>query len=242
MPTDNGHFDSPADAALAPFRCYAAFLAWTQEGALAVSQAAAETTANLMTLGSQRTRIRLDWTQAVGRALADLASTALDAQAAEHGGLESGNHTKEVAMRVSDCMTREVQIVDPNDTIAGAAKTMAKLDAGILPVGEDDRLVGMITDRDIAIRAVAAGMGPQAKVGDVMNSEVKYCFEDQEVDEVLRNMGELQVRRLPVLNRDKRLVGIVSLSDMAGNGEARRAADALSHISRPGGLHSQTAH
>ena len=146
-------------------------------------------------------------------------------------------------MRVSECMTREVQIVDPNDTIAGAAKTMAKLDAGALPVGEDDRLIGMITDRDIAVRAVAAGMGPNAKVGDVMNSEVKYCFDDQEIDEVLRNMGELQVRRLPVLNREKRLVGIVSLGDLAANGQAKRAADALSHISRHGGLHSQsTAH
>ena len=96
-------------------------------------------------------------------------------------------------------------------------------------MGENDRLVGMITDRDIAVRGVAAGMGPQAKVGDVMNLEVKYCFEDQEVDEVLRNMGELQVRRLPVLNRDKRLVGIVSLSDLATNGEARRAADSRAH-------------
>jgi CBS domain-containing protein len=139
-------------------------------------------------------------------------------------------------------MTREVQIVDPNDSLVGAAKAMAALDAGILPVGENDRLVGMITDRDIAVRGVAAGMGPNAKVGDVMNSEVKYCFDDQEVSEVLAIMGDLQLRRLPVLNRDKRLVGIVSIGDLACNGQAHRAGDTLSDISRPGGLHSQTAH
>jgi CBS domain-containing protein len=246
MPPDSGRFDGPADAALMPFRFYAAFLASAHEGALAFSQATTEVTASVLTLCAQQAQVRLGWAQAAGDALGDLANTTMAAQSAAARRLESGKHnqknTQEVAMRVSECMTREVQIVDPNDTIAGAAKTMARLDAGILPVGEDDRLVGMITDRDIAVRAVAAGMGPNAKVGDVMNSEVKYCFDDQEIDEVLRNMGELQVRRLPVLNRDKRLVGIVSLGDLAANGQAGRAADALSHISRPGGLHSQAAH
>jgi CBS domain-containing protein len=146
-------------------------------------------------------------------------------------------------MRVSECMTREVQLADPNDTIAEAAMAMAELDAGVLPVGENDRLVGMITDRDIAIRAVALGMGPDARVGDVMNSEVKYCFDDQEIGEVLRRMGELQLRRMPVLNHDKRLVGIISLGDLAAaNGQTKQAGDALCDISRPGGQHSQTAH
>jgi len=243
MPPDSGRFDAPADTALMPFRFYAAFLASAHEGALAFSQASTEMTASVLTLCAQQARTRLGWAQAAGEALGDLANTTMAAQTAAAKHLESGrNHTQEVTMRVSECMTREVQIVDPNDTIAGAAKAMAKLDAGILPVGEDDRLVGMITDRDIAVRAVAAGMGPNAKVGDVMNSEVKYCFDDQEIDEVLRNMGELQVRRLPVLNRDKRLVGIVSLGDLASNGQAMRAAAAPGHISRPGGLHSQTAH
>jgi CBS domain-containing protein len=139
-------------------------------------------------------------------------------------------------------MTREVQIAYPNDTIAEAAKIMARLDAGVLPVGENDRLIGMITDRDIAVRGVALGKGPDAKVGDVMNAEVKYCFDDQEIGEVLRNMSELQLRRLPVLNHEKRLVGIISLGDMACNGQAGLAGDALSGISRQGGLHSQTAH
>lgn len=145
-------------------------------------------------------------------------------------------------MRVSDCMTRDVQIANPQETIRQAAMAMANADAGILPVGENDRLVGMITDRDIAIRAVAKGKGPDARVRDVMSREVKYCFEDDDIDEVLKNMADLQVRRLPVLNRDKRLVGIISLSDMAGDSEAREAGEALSAIARPGGAHSQTLH
>jgi CBS domain-containing protein len=145
-------------------------------------------------------------------------------------------------MRVSDCMTRDVQLADPNDTIAEAARCMARIDAGVLPVGSNGRLVGMITDRDIAIRAVAEGKGPDAKVSEAMNMDVKYCFDDQEVDDVLQSMGDLQVRRMPVLNRDKRLVGIVSLGDLAANSHARPAGEALTDISRPGGQHSQTAH
>jgi CBS domain-containing protein len=145
-------------------------------------------------------------------------------------------------MRVSECMTREVQLADPNDTIAQAAMTMSQLDAGVLPVRENDRLVGMITDRDIAIRGVALGKGPDAKVAEVMNAEVKYCFDHEEVGEVLRQMAELKLRRMPVLNKDKRLVGIISLGDMATNGRSEQAGDALSDISMPGGLHSQTAH
>jgi CBS domain-containing protein len=103
-------------------------------------------------------------------------------------------------------------------------------------------MVGMITDRDIAVRGVAEGKGPDARIREVMSGEVKYCFEDEEVDDVLRNMGEIQVRRLPVVNRDKRLVGIVSLGDLAANGEAKQAGKALDGISQPGGEHSQTAH
>ncbi|MDB5452574.1 MAG: hypothetical protein JWO33_1152 [Caulobacteraceae bacterium] len=145
-------------------------------------------------------------------------------------------------MRVSECMTREVTIANPQETICSAAKMMADCDAGLLPVGENDRLVGVITDRDIAIRGVAEGKDPNAKIRDVMSGEVRYCYEDDSVDDVLRNMGELQVRRLPVLNRDKRLVGIVSLSDLATNGAAADAGEALSDITRPGGEHSQVRH
>ena len=145
-------------------------------------------------------------------------------------------------MLVSECMTREVQIANPEETISEAAKMMADTDAGILPVGENGRLVGMISDRDIAIRAVAEGKGPNTKIREVMSPEVKYCFEDDDADDVLENMGELQVRRLPVLNHEKRLVGIVSLSDLAANGQAAHAGEALSDITRPGGEHSQTMH
>jgi CBS domain-containing protein len=139
-------------------------------------------------------------------------------------------------------MTKNVRIVSPDQTLRDAAKAMANLDAGALPVSENDRLVGMITDRDIAVRGVAAGKGPDARIRDVMSTEVKYCFDDEDADDVLRNMSDLKVRRLPVVNRDKRLVGIISLGDLAMNGEAAQAGAALGGISQPGGEHSQTAH
>jgi CBS domain-containing protein len=145
-------------------------------------------------------------------------------------------------MKIREAMTPDVRVASPEQTIQQAARTMASLDAGVLPVGENDRLVGMITDRDIAIRAIAEGKGPDAKVRDVMTKDVKYCYDDQDVDEVTREMADLQVRRLPVLNRDKRLVGIVSLGDIAISPDNERAADALSGISRPGGEHTQTGH
>src|SRR5438128_2505221 len=144
-------------------------------------------------------------------------------------------------MKVSEAMTRDVRVANPDETIRQAAKTMATLDAGVLPVGENDHLIGMITDRDIAIRGIAQGKGPKAKVRDVMTEDVKYCFDDQEVEEVTRNMADIQVRRLPVLNRDKRLVGILSLGDIAIScDDAKVAGDALQGISRPGGEHTQT--
>jgi CBS domain-containing protein len=145
-------------------------------------------------------------------------------------------------MRVSNCMTQSVRIAGPDQTLQDAARAMANLDAGVLPVSENDRLVGMITDRDIAIRGIAEGKGPDARIREVMSTDVKYCFDDEEAGDVLRNMSDLKVRRLPVVNRDKRLVGIISLGDLAMNGESARAGEALDGISRPGGAHSQTAH
>ncbi len=145
-------------------------------------------------------------------------------------------------MKISECMTRDVRVANPNQTIRDAAKIMRECDAGVVPVGENDRLVGMLTDRDIAIRGVADGKGPDTRVGEVMTSEVKYCYEDDDTEDVARNMAELQVRRLPVLNREKRLVGIVALGDLAGSDEtADTATHALSGISRAGGQHSQSA-
>jgi CBS domain-containing protein len=145
-------------------------------------------------------------------------------------------------MRISNCMTKDVEIADPEQTLREAALLMGRLDAGVLPVGENDRLVGMITDRDIAIRGIAEGKGPDAKIRDVMSTEVRYCFDDDDVDDVLHTMSALKVRRLPVLNRDKRLVGIISLGDIATQGAMAETGEALSDISQPGGEHSQTAH
>jgi CBS domain-containing protein len=141
-------------------------------------------------------------------------------------------------MQVREVMTREVCVISPDDTIERAAQLMGQIDAGILPVRENDRLVGMITDRDIAVRGVAEGCGPEARVRDVMSQEVKYCFDDADADDVLENMAEIQVRRMPVINHDKRLVGIVSITDIAKE-EEREAGEALRDITRPSALHSQ---
>lgn len=143
-------------------------------------------------------------------------------------------------MKVNEAMTREVRITSPEATVQRAASMMAELDVGALPVADDERLVGMITDRDIAIRGVAGGRGPEAKVQEVMTLEVMYCFDDQDLDEVARNMAELQVRRLPVVNRQKRLVGILSLGDVALSHTPEVVGEALSGISRPGGQRSQS--
>ena len=143
-------------------------------------------------------------------------------------------------MKVSDAMTRDVRVANPNQTIQDAAKMMSDIDSGVLPVGENDRLIGMITDRDIAVRAVAQGKGPQTLVREVMTDHVHYCFDDEDTDEVTRKMADSQVRRLPVVNRDKRLIGILSLGDVATSRDgADEAGEALSDISRPGGEHSQ---
>jgi CBS domain-containing protein len=142
-------------------------------------------------------------------------------------------------MKVSEAMTATVRVASPTQTIREAAQAMAELDAGVLPVCDKDKLVGMITDRDIAIRGIAKGTGPEASVRDVMTPDVKYCFDDQDVEEVARNMADIQVRRMPVVDRNKRLVGILSLGDIASV-ESRAADEALSGVSRPGGEHSQT--
>lgn len=145
-------------------------------------------------------------------------------------------------MLIKECMTQDVCTIGPDQTIREAARAMAERDIGFIPVEEKDRMVGMITDRDIAIRALAQGKGPDTKVRDVMTREVRYCYDDEKIDDVLANMGDLQVRRLPVVNRDKRLVGIVSLSDCATKERAQPAANALDRITRKGGEHSQTLH
>jgi CBS domain-containing protein len=116
-------------------------------------------------------------------------------------------------MKVRDVMSPDVEVLRPNDTLQTAAQLMADLDAAVLPVGEDDdRLIGMITDRDIAMRVAAEGRDPQeVTVRQAMSSDVLYCFEDESVEDVSEKMGGWWVRRMPVVNRDKCLIGTVSL-------------------------------
>ena len=136
-------------------------------------------------------------------------------------------------MKVAELMTADVEIIRPDDTLQTAARMMADIEAGILPVGENDRLVGMITDRDITVRAVAEGRDPdKTVVRDAMSSGIRFCFEDEASEEVARKMGAWQVRRLPVLNRDKRLVGIISLGDLVIGGSEEPAKEALKEISQ----------
>jgi CBS domain-containing protein len=142
-------------------------------------------------------------------------------------------------MKVSEAMTRNVQLAAPGQSIRDVAKIMAESDTGFVPVGDKDRLVGMITDRDIAVRGVAAGKGPDTPVSDVMTDDVKYCYEDEELDHVAKNMGEIKVHRLPVMNRDKRLVGVLAIGDVAQS-DRKAATAALTGSSRPSGPHNQS--
>jgi CBS domain-containing protein len=144
-------------------------------------------------------------------------------------------------MRVSEAMTRNVRVCYPGESIRDCAKAMAEIDAGVLPVAENGLLVGMVTDRDIAIRAVAVGKGPDTPVREVLSKEVLYCFDDQELDHIAKSMGDARVRRVPVLTRDQRLVGIVSLSNIALRHSPEAAASALGGVSKHGGPHSQSA-
>jgi CBS domain-containing protein len=136
-------------------------------------------------------------------------------------------------MQVQQVMTRGVQLIDPDTPIREAACKMRDQDIGALPVGENDRLVGMVTDRDIVLRAVAEGQSPdKTSVREVMSKGILYCFEDVEVDEAAKSMADNQVRRLPVLNRDKRLVGVVALADLSLEAEPA-AHTALKGVSIP---------
>lgn len=144
-------------------------------------------------------------------------------------------------MKIAECMTAEVEIVGPDQPIREAAQFMLRAYAGAMPVGEGDRLVGMVTDRDIAVRGVAAGRGPDTPVRDVMTDEVIYCFEDDDVEEVALKMSDRQVRRMPVLSRENdSLVGIVSLGDISRSEQNEAAAVALDGITDRGGEHNQS--
>jgi len=138
-------------------------------------------------------------------------------------------------MQVKECMTAHVELGSPDMTVCDAAKKMREGDFGILPIQENDRLVGMLTDRDIVVRAIAEGKDPEStSVRDIMSPSVLYCFEDQTLEEVADNLGRNQVQRLPVLNRQKRLVGILSLGDLAQSIEhPDNIEESLSQIKKP---------
>jgi CBS domain-containing protein len=144
-------------------------------------------------------------------------------------------------MKVKDAMSTDVQLITPDRTIREAAQRMIEIDAGVLPVAENDRLVGMITDRDIAVRAVALGKSPDSKVREAMSGEVLYCYDDEDLTHVSRNMSDMKVRRLPVVNRDKRLVGVISVGDIARHEQPTTVGRMVSKVSEPGGKHSQAA-
>ena len=136
-------------------------------------------------------------------------------------------------MKVREAMTREVEIIDPNAAVGDAARRMRDDNVGALPVGENDRLIGIVTDRDIVVRGVAENrLGGNAAVRDVMSKHVYYCFDDDDLEQAAKIMAEHQVRRLPVLNRNKRLVGIVALADLALT-PTEASHEALKGISEP---------
>lgn len=136
-------------------------------------------------------------------------------------------------MLVREIMTQDVELLAPQDSIQDAARRMRDGDIGSLPVAQGDRLVGYVTDRDLVIRGLAEGRATDARVEDVMSDRILYCFEDEDVQDVAANMAHNQVRRLPVLNRDKRLVGIIALGDIATKASDDTAEDALEGVSKP---------
>jgi CBS domain-containing protein len=140
-------------------------------------------------------------------------------------------------MKLSEIMTREVAILQPDDSLQFAAKKMRDLNIGFLPVCDGEELIGVISDRDIIVRALAEGMDVNIMLGrDMMTTPPIYCFDDQDVSEAAKIMEENQVRRLVIMSRDeKRLVGVVSLGDLARNESADRSGKVLQKISEPNG-------
>jgi CBS domain-containing protein len=138
------------------------------------------------------------------------------------------------AMKIKDVMTPDVSFVGPDTSILEIARKMREGDIGSTPVIENERLVGMVTDRDIVVRAIAEGGDVRTKTArDAMSPGILYCYADDSVESVLDNMGDQQIRRLPVVDSDKRLVGVVSLGDLALSGKRKAAGEALQEISQP---------
>ncbi len=142
-------------------------------------------------------------------------------------------------MKVSDVMTRDVKTVRPDQTAREAASFMVSEDAGSMPVSDGDQLIGMITDRDIAVRGIARGYGPDTPIRELMTDDVVCAREDEDVEEVAAKMSSAQVRRMPVVDSNHRLCGIVSLGDLAREADDQSAEQALEGVSAPGSQHSQ---
>ena len=142
-------------------------------------------------------------------------------------------------MKVSEVMTRSVETVRPDQTAQEAATFMLTADAGSIPVTEGERLIGMITDRDIAVRGIAQGHGPDTPVSELMSSGLVCARLDDDVEEIAMRMSEAQVRRLPVIDESQNLVGIVSLGDLSREADGEEAHHALEGVSQPGGEHQQ---
>jgi CBS domain-containing protein len=142
-------------------------------------------------------------------------------------------------MKVSEVMTRDVQTVRPDQPVQQAASFMLSTDSGSIPVTDGDKLIGMITDRDIAVRGVAKGHGPDTPVRELMTDDVICVRDEDDVNDVASKMSEAQVRRLPVIDQDQRLCGIVSLGDLSRDADEDCASEALEGVSQPGGQHQQ---
>ena len=142
-------------------------------------------------------------------------------------------------MKITDVMTTDIQTVSPADTAQQAATFMLQADTGSIPVCEGDRIVGMITDRDIAVRGTAKGLGPDAQVRDLMSNDVICANCDDSVEDIARAMADRQVRRMPVVDADQNLVGMISLGDLSRHEKQQAAATALEGVSQKGGQHRQ---
>ena len=142
-------------------------------------------------------------------------------------------------MKVSEVMTRDVQTVRPDQPVQEAASFMLSADAGSIPVTDGDRLIGMITDRDIAVRGIAKGYGPDTPVRELMTDEIICARHDDDVDDVASKMSEAQVRRLPVIDAEERLCGIVSIGDLSRDADEDAATEALEGVTERGGQHQQ---
>jgi CBS domain-containing protein len=144
-------------------------------------------------------------------------------------------------MQIKEVMSRDVVLASPRQSLREVAQMMAERDIGFMPVGDQDRIVGMVTDRDIVVRGLATGKGPDTPVSEVMTKDIKYCFDDEDIDHVVENMGHNKIRRLPVMNREKRLVGIVTLADAALEHDPVVVGEAFLRVVEPGGEHCQSA-